>query len=105
MLARRWSLITIAVALASTGPATAQPASLDAVAQRLIAQERVAGASVLVVPHGKVLLDKGYGFADLGLAAPTKDETVYHVEPMLPFTGVAVMQPVEHGKLALDGAP
>jgi D-alanyl-D-alanine carboxypeptidase len=83
--------------------AQASAADLDAVAQRVIAQTRVAGASVLVVQRGKVLLHKGYGYADLGLEAPAKDETVYHVVgPMLPFTGIAVMQLVERGKLSLD---
>ena len=83
--------------------AGASAAELDGVAQRMIAQERVAGASVLVMAHGKVVLHKGYGQADLGLETPTRDETVYHVVgPMLPFTGVAVLQLVEHGKLALD---
>ena len=39
----------------------------------------------------------------LALEAPAKDETVYHiVGPMLPFTGIAVMQQVERGKLSLD---
>lgn len=115
MLERR--LIWIAVAgsvvlpIAGTGTCWAQAsqtpgasaADLDAVAQRVIAQERVAGASVLVVQHGKVILHKGYGYADLGLDAPAKDETAYHVVgPMLPFTGIAVMQLVERGKLSLE---
>jgi D-alanyl-D-alanine carboxypeptidase len=83
--------------------AEASAAELDAVAQRVIAQARVAGASVLVVHRGKVVLHKGYGFADLGLEAPARDETVYHVVgPMLPFTGISVLQLVERGKLALD---
>jgi len=83
--------------------AQASATSLDAVAQRVIAQERVAGASILVVQRGKVLLHKGYGYADLGLEAPAKDATAYHVVgPMLPFTGIAVMQLVERGKLSLD---
>lgn len=81
----------------ATGP------DLDAIAQRVIAEERVVGASVLVVKAGRVLLHKGYGFADLGLEVPTKDETVYHiVGPMLPFTGIAVLQQVDRGKLSLD---
>jgi D-alanyl-D-alanine carboxypeptidase len=76
---------------------------LDAIAQRIIAQEHVVGASVLVARGDRVLLHKGYGFADLALEAPAKDETVYHiVGPMLPFTGIAVMQQVERGKVSLD---
>jgi CubicO group peptidase (beta-lactamase class C family) len=76
---------------------------LDAVVQRMMAQEGVVGASVLVARGGTILLHKGYGSADLGLDAPTKDETVYHVVgPMLPFTGIAVLQLMERGKLSLD---
>jgi CubicO group peptidase (beta-lactamase class C family) len=86
---------------ATAAEATAR--ELDAVARRVIGEERVAGASVLVVRRDVVLLHAGYGFADLGLEAATKDETVYHVVgPMLPFTGIAVMQLVERGKISLD---
>jgi D-alanyl-D-alanine carboxypeptidase len=80
-----------------------KPPDLDSIVQRVIAQERVVGASVLVARGDRILLHKGYGFADLALEAPAKDETVYHiVGPMLPFTGIAVMQQVERGKLSLD---
>ncbi len=68
-----------------------------------MARYRVVGASVLVARDGRIVLHKGYGFADLGLDAPAKDETVYHVVgPMLPFTGIAVLQQMERGKLSLD---
>jgi D-alanyl-D-alanine carboxypeptidase len=78
-------------------------ADLDRVVQRMVAQEGVVGASVLVARRDKILLHKGYGFADLGLEAPAQDETVYHVVgPMLPFTGIAVLQQMERGKLSLD---
>src|SRR5580692_9265561 len=80
-----------------------QATTFDFVVQRSMAQEGVVGASVLVAQGGKILLHKGYGFADLGLEAAAKDETVYHiVGPMLPFTGVAVMQLMERGKLSID---
>jgi D-alanyl-D-alanine carboxypeptidase len=76
---------------------------LDAIAKRIIAQEHVVGASVLVAQKGEIILEKGYGFADVGLEAPAKAETVYGVVgPMLPITGVAIMQLVERGKLSLD---
>ncbi|MEO8622646.1 MAG: serine hydrolase [bacterium] len=91
-----------------TGPAATTAAQngmpdLDAIAKRMVAQEHVVGASVLVARGNKILLHKGYGFAELGLQAPAVDETAYHVVgPMMPFTGVAVMQLVENGKLSLD---
>jgi D-alanyl-D-alanine carboxypeptidase len=78
-------------------------ADLDQIAKRVIAQERVVGASVLVAHAGKVILHQGYGFADLGLEAPARGETVYGVVgPMMPFTGIAVMQLVDRDKLSLD---
>jgi D-alanyl-D-alanine carboxypeptidase len=78
-------------------------ADLDGVVQQMMAQEGVVGASVLVARGEKILLHKGYGFADLGLEAAAKNETVYHVVgPMLPFTGIAVLQLMERGKLSLD---
>jgi CubicO group peptidase (beta-lactamase class C family) len=97
-------LCSAANALQGTNsPADLKTADLDSIVQRVIAQERVVGASVLVARGDRILLHKGYGFADLALEAPAKDETVYHVVgPMLPFTGIAVMQQVERGKLSLD---
>src|SRR5262249_60066096 len=79
------------------------PAALDSIVHAVMAREHVVGASVLVTRGGKVVFHKGYGFADLGLEAKTAPETVYHiVGPMMPFTGVAVMQLAERGKLSVD---
>ncbi len=95
-------LLPLSAALLAAQQSSA-PADLDATVARVMAEQHVVGASVLVAKDGRVLLHHGYGLADLGLDATTKDETVYHiVGPMLPFTGVAVMQLVERGKLALD---
>ncbi len=78
-------------------------AVLDSVARQVIAREHVVGASVLVARRGSVILHRGYGLADLEVGAPARDETVYHVVgPMLPFTGIAVLQQVERGRLSLD---
>lgn len=97
------ALFLICSTAAESMPATTSAADLDAIVQKTVAQEHVVGASVLVARGGRILLHKGYGFADLGLDTPAKDETVYHVVgPMLPFTGIAVMQQVERGKLSLD---
>jgi len=87
-----------AVSLAETSQS-----DLDAIARQAVAQSHVVGASVLVAKGDHIILLKGYGVSDIGLEAPAKPDSVYHiVGPMLPFTGVAVMQQVERGKLALD---
>jgi D-alanyl-D-alanine carboxypeptidase len=97
------TLTLLSSAAANALQGTNTPPDLDAIVKQVIARERVVGASVLVARGDRVLLHQGYGFADLALEAPTKADTVYHVVgPMLPFTGIAVMQQVERGKLSLD---
>ncbi len=104
---RRALVAVVAAAVVAEYPLTLRAQAgghdLDAIARKVIAREQVVGASVLVSRGGKVLLHKGYGYAELNLQVPAKDETVYHVVgPLMPFTGVAVMQLVENGKLSLD---
>jgi D-alanyl-D-alanine carboxypeptidase len=102
------AILTLAVSLLCSAAANALQAAnsapdLDAIVKKVIAQEHVVGASVLVARGDQILLHQGYGLADLQLDVPAKAETVYHiVGPMLPFTGIAVMQQVERGKLSLD---
>src|SRR5579864_5395695 len=102
------AFLTFAVSLLLVAPAVPQngtqsASDLEAIVKQVMTREHVVGASVLVARGDRILLHQGYGFADLGLETPTKDETVYHVVgPMLPFTGIAVMQLVERGKLSLD---
>src|SRR5580698_1383246 len=98
-----FALLFLGCAAAHGAPASHSGADLDTIVRQVMEQEHVVGASVLVAHHGRILLHQGYGLADLGLEAPAKGETVYHVVgPMLPFTGVAVMQQVERGKIRLD---
>jgi len=97
------ALLLLCSAAVNSAPASKPGVALDAIVRQVMAQEHVVGASVLVAQGRQILLHKGFGFADLGLDAPAKDETVYHVVgPMLPFTGIAVMQQVERGKLSLN---
>ena len=94
---------TILLSIVSVSLAQPTQPDLDSVARQAVAQSHVVGASVLVARGDQILLLKGYGVSDIGLEAPTRPDSVYHiVGPMLPFTGVAVMQQVERGKLSLD---
>jgi len=104
-MSTRTLVVLVLLLLGASRPSFAQRAEgdLDAIVARVIAQEGVVGTSVLVARGDQIVLHKGYGFADLELETPTKDETVYHVVgPMLPFTGIAMMQQVERGRLSLD---
>jgi CubicO group peptidase (beta-lactamase class C family) len=64
----------------------------------------IAGASVLVMKDGNVLLQKGYGYADLSSKkAVDPGTTIFRLASISKlFTWVSVMQMVEQGKLNLD---
>ena len=64
----------------------------------------IAGASVLVMQNGTVLLQKGYGYADWKARKPVDPETtIFRLASISKlFTWISVMQLVEQGKLNLD---
>jgi CubicO group peptidase (beta-lactamase class C family) len=64
----------------------------------------IAGAVVIVVKDGKVLLQKGYGYADVAAGVPMDPEKslVRPGSTTKLFTWTAVMQLVEQGKIDLD---
>jgi len=68
------------VARLSSSTASAQNPALAAVdryVRQEIRRERVPGVSVAIVRKGKVVLARGYGYANLELHAPATDSTVY----------------------------
>src|ERR1700760_1617631 len=100
-----WLFATAVLALGFPALSLAETsqADLDAVARQVMTQSNVVGASVLVARGDRILLLKSYGVSDMGLEAPATPDSVYHiVGPTPPFTGVAVMQLVERGKLSLE---
>jgi len=77
---------------------------LDGFMPYALAAGDIAGAVVVVVKDGQVLLQKGYGYADLAKGRPVDpDDTLFRPGSVSKlFTWTAVMQLVEQGKLDLD---
>ena len=77
---------------------------LDEYMTREQAEKKTAGAVVVVVKNGEVLLEKGYGFADLARHIPVDSErTLFRAGSVSKlFTWTAVMQQVEQGKIDLN---
>jgi CubicO group peptidase (beta-lactamase class C family) len=77
---------------------------LDHLVPAALAHDAVAGAVIVVVKDGKVLSERGYGYADVATRrAVDPGATLFRVASISKlFTWTAVMQQVELGKLDLD---
>lgn len=90
------------------GPAidpTALSQLVDSVMRVGMADEHIPGAAVLVLDRGRVVLERGYGVADVATRRPVDPRTT-----RWPFasitkvvTATAVMRLVEQGRVRLDG--
>jgi CubicO group peptidase (beta-lactamase class C family) len=61
------------------------------------------GCALLVSKHGEVILEKGYGIANLELQVPMRPEMVFRIGSITKqFTAVAILQLIEEGKLHLS---
>ena len=109
------SAVCAATGEAATSPAAAAPSAhsldradletwLDGMVPYALKAGDMAGAVVVVVKDGTVLLKKGYGFADVSKKVPMDPEqTMVRIGSTSKlFTWTAVMQLVERGKLDLD---
>ena len=102
-LAALW-LVAVFSCAAQTPPATELAAQLDDYLSGLVKQNRFSGA-VLVARDGRVLLTKGYGFANLELEVPNTPQTRFRLGSLTKqFTAAAVMLLQEQGKLSVQDA-
>jgi CubicO group peptidase (beta-lactamase class C family) len=77
---------------------------LDGAVPYALARGNVAGAVVVIVKDGQILLQKGYGWADIATHTPVDPATTLFRPGSVSklFTWTAVMQQVEQGKIDLD---
>ena len=76
---------------------------IGAAAQEDVASGRVAGVAVAVLRNGKLVFAKGYGHANLELAAPVNTNTVFRIGSLTKqFTAAGVLLLAEQGKLKID---
>ena len=79
-------------------------AFFDGILPLQLERSDVAGASVLVMKDGQVLLQKGYGYSDYAKKKPVDPQTtIFRLASISKlFTWVSVMQLAEQGKLNID---
>ena len=98
-------------ASAAVAPTTTHPlnsadleAFFDGILPLQLERSDIAGASVLVMQNGQILLQKGYGFADVKKKQPVDPaSTLFRLASISKLsTWIAVMQLEEQGRLDLD---
>ncbi len=93
-------------AVAFTRALTAQsidPARLDSIIQKTVADKQLVGLSVGVMQDGKVILAKGYGVRDLASRAPVTPQTMFAVGSVTKqFTCGSALMLAEQGKLSFS---
>lgn len=78
-------------------------AAVDALAADALQRGPIAGLSVAVFEHGKAVVAKGYGFADLESHVAASADTSYPIASVSKhFTAAAVLRLADQGKLGLD---
>ena len=76
---------------------------VDAAIARVRARPEFVGVSVAVARGDRMILDRGYGIADLEWNAPADAGTPFRIGSLTKqFTAAAIMKLVEQGKLSLD---
>ena len=79
-------------------------AFFDGILPLQLERSDVAGASVLVMKDGQILLKKGYGYSDVTKKTPVDpDTTMFRLASISKlFTWISVMQLAEQGKVNID---
>ena len=85
------------------GMSSAKLAKVDTIVAELIEKKSLAGASIAVARHGKVVYFKTFGQMDLELGKPMRDDTVFRIYSMSKgITTAAALMLVDEGKVRLD---
>lgn len=111
MLARRFTLATALVAaffLSSRTAWSANPAGppvdgIEKIVTDDLKEGKCASYAVAVVKDGRLIMARGFGYADLENDVPATAETVYRLGSITKqFTAMAILQLAEAKKLSLD---
>lgn len=91
-----------------------KPDNLESFLQSEMLKRRIPGLQVAVVHHGKIVFSKAYGLSNIQDSVQVTNQTLFMINSATKsFTGVAIMQLAEEGKLDitapvsryLDGLP
>lgn len=80
----------------------AQTDSIDVFVQNQMQKRKIPGLQLAIVRHGKIIKTGNYGWANIQDSIPVSDKTVFTINSITKaFTGIAILQLMEAGKLNL----
>lgn len=89
--------------LPATGPPVAGLASFDRRLRQFMRRWTIPGGALAVMKDGRLVLARGYGWADVDARVPVEPRCLFRVASLSkPVTAVAVLRLVEQGRLKLD---
>lgn len=95
-------LLSVTFIVTSLTALLSQELQVDALIKREMAERGIPGIQVAVVQKGRIVLLKSYGIANVENNIPVDDQSVFAINSCTKaFTGVAIMQLVEEGKIDL----
>ena len=101
----RRSFLSVLLILSTQLLAVAQPDpnEVETLLRREMQERRIPGLQVAVVRRGKVVLLRSFGIADIQHSIPVTNQSIFAINSCTKaFTGVAIMQLVEEGKVDLS---
>jgi len=91
------------VAPESAGMSATKLGKVDGIIEELRQQKKLAGATVMIARHGKVVYFKTFGKMDLEADKPMREDTIFRIYSMSKaITTAAALILFEEGKLRLD---
>ena len=81
----------------------AQAMAVEAIVRGEMRRRRIPGLQIAIVQRGRIVLDGAFGIADAESGIPVTPRSLFTLNSSTKsFTGVAIMQLVQAGKLSLD---
>lgn len=93
----------VALIVAFSNSLFAQSDSIDVFVKNVMQKRKIPGLQLAIVKDGKIIKTGNYGLANVQDSIPVNDNTVFTINSITKaFTGVAIIQLVEAGKLNLS---
>ncbi|MEO6813603.1 MAG: serine hydrolase [Ginsengibacter sp.] len=94
---------TIILLIVVTNSIYAQADSIDVFVKTQMQKRKIPGLQLAIVRHGKIIKVANYGLANIQDSVPVNSRTLFTINSITKaFTGIAIMQLVEEGKLNLS---